>query len=1447
MKKLLFLLLFIPFLSVTECLSQDENRRSYSVSCSGTTKKGTICKNNTYCSNGLCFHHGGNCHNKKRLALVIGNSDYKHLSKLPNPVGDALLIAETLDSLGFEIMLETNIKTKRKFLNKIIEFGERRDSFDVGFIFYAGHGMQVDGKNYLLPTEDSLKTEEDVRQYSVGVETVMKYLTKRTGEVNVLILDACRDNPLENTRGGGVGGLAEIQAKGSLIAFSTTAGNVAKDGDGDHSIYCTSLVKNMFIEGIDMDQVFRNVRREVMEITGQGTVNYDQLTGGSFYLVESTFEKEFALIDSLVEIGENIHLSEAMELVGSILKSNPENQRVLLEKGDIYIELKDYEKALKEYNKAIKLYPNDPKCFNYRGYMYLHNTKEYEKAIADFDQCIAIDSAYTKGYSNRADVYYLLEDYQSALPDYTKAINLQKDNPYRYKSRAECYIKMEDYSHALMDLTSAIDLAPNDATYYVNRGNFYGDYKKESDLALKDYTTAIKISTNDYQTARALHNRALIYWAQEEHVLAIEGFTSAIDLAPNDVSFYIQRAELYLELEDYENALIGYNHLVDNDPQNVQYLLDRSDCLSEMKKFDLAINDLNKVLRIDSLSDKAYYKRSYINWAELERTDLGILDMSNAIKINPTDPIYFTFRAGMFQDLDSLDLVLPDLTKAIALDSNDAYTWWVRGNFYESIGDVDNAIKDRLKAIEVDSLYDFAYEDVIELYLELGDIDNAEYFHTRLITLFPENPFYYNNRADFYGTQENYDEALKDYATAIEISTDDWQTSRAINNSANIYWKEEKWELCIEEYTKAIAVSPLAVQYSNRGRVYQIIKDYDNAIIDMTKAIELGEKDPELYAYRAKCYIEMEKYTNALKDYDKAIDLAPENPLYLNNRADFYKQHQENYDEALKDYATVIEISTDDYSTARAINNRAMIYEVEEKWELAIEEYTEALTFLEHPIIYSQRASVYLELENYEKALADFTSAIDLDKENPERYDYRADCYIAMEDDTNALKDLDKAIDLAPENPDGYNNRGIFFHNQEKYDLALADFEFILKLDPTYAWAINNIARIYNEQEKHDLAIIEYTKAIELSVDDPLSYSNRGLSYRDNLEDYDKAIIDFTKAIELDKENPRRYDNRADCYIEMEDYNSALVDLSKAIDLAPDEAKWYAYRSDIYEYIKDKEKQLNDINTALDLDKEYSYAYELRGDFYVKEKDYDNAIADYLQAISFDSLSYSKSHLASCYLELEKYSKALQVLNEAIAIDSTYTSFYYYRLQCYILLGDTLKAFEDAETIISMDSLITTGYVSRGYLYRITNNNKKALDDLNHAVYLDTASSWAYNNRASYHMFIKEYELAELDYKKAISINDKDPEPYFYLSRIYKLQANTRFKALKYLNKSIDKLIIGDGTISSEDLMDDIELVTLYIERGQLYELLEAPEEMCEDYKKACDLGDCELFNKSCK
>ena len=195
----------------------------------------------------------------KRLALVIGNANYD-IGALKNPENDARLIAETLFSLNFDTILATNLETRSSFLDKIYEYGDRRDEYNVGLVFYAGHAVQIGGDNYLLPTKENYNLERDIRNNGVNVSNIMEYIENRSDEVNILILDACRDNPYETqwsgTRSISGNGLAEIPPPtGSLIAFSTTAGSTAPDGDGENSLYTLSLAKNM-MEDISLSESF---------------------------------------------------------------------------------------------------------------------------------------------------------------------------------------------------------------------------------------------------------------------------------------------------------------------------------------------------------------------------------------------------------------------------------------------------------------------------------------------------------------------------------------------------------------------------------------------------------------------------------------------------------------------------------------------------------------------------------------------------------------------------------------------------------------------------------------------------------------------------------------------------------------------------------------------------------------------------------------------------------------------------------------------------------------------------------------------------------------------------------------------------------------------------------------------------------------------------------------
>ena len=257
---------------------------------------------------------------EKRLALVIGNSNYEK-GELKNPVNDARLIASTLDSLDFDVILKENLATKRDMTSAIREFGTKRSEYDVAFIYYAGHGIQVDDENFLLPTKEVFEEEFDVMDYGVSVQNIMRYLKAQTNEVNILVLDACRDNPFESswnkTRSLKGKGLAKIPPPtGSLIAFSTDSGQTAPDGSGENSVYTSSLAKNILLENTSIDQVFRNVRSEVLLATNQlqRPVEATQLTGKAFYLnvpnkldlatrleAESKHEEAIAVYQKLIE------------------------------------------------------------------------------------------------------------------------------------------------------------------------------------------------------------------------------------------------------------------------------------------------------------------------------------------------------------------------------------------------------------------------------------------------------------------------------------------------------------------------------------------------------------------------------------------------------------------------------------------------------------------------------------------------------------------------------------------------------------------------------------------------------------------------------------------------------------------------------------------------------------------------------------------------------------------------------------------------------------------------------------------------------------------------------------------------------------------------------------------------------------------------------------------
>ncbi len=207
---------------------------------------------------------------EERTALVIGNSRYGD-SDLKNPVNDAQDIARKLRKLGFSVDLKVNTP-RREMETAIQDFGQELKKGGVGLFFYAGHAVQIKSENYLIPTGATIRSESDIRYEAVHAGRILSAMHSAKNGLNIVILDACRDNPFGSNYqtavyrsfNGKSRGLARMDApKGTLIAYSTSPGRVAADGEGRNSPYTDLLLQNMTIANIPVEQVFKRIRRSI--------------------------------------------------------------------------------------------------------------------------------------------------------------------------------------------------------------------------------------------------------------------------------------------------------------------------------------------------------------------------------------------------------------------------------------------------------------------------------------------------------------------------------------------------------------------------------------------------------------------------------------------------------------------------------------------------------------------------------------------------------------------------------------------------------------------------------------------------------------------------------------------------------------------------------------------------------------------------------------------------------------------------------------------------------------------------------------------------------------------------------------------------------------------------------------------------------------------------------
>ena len=302
---------------------------------------------------------------EQRIALVIGNSKYRNTVQLSNPVNDTKAIAQLLNSAGFEVISATDL-SHNQMIQAVQEFSGRvagRGPNTVAMVYYAGHGVQLAGENYLVPVDARISSEPDLINGSLRLVDVMATLEAIPSRMRIVILDACRNNPFPSLNDAGRG-LAIVDApKGSIVAYSTAPGTEALDGAGDHSPYAAAFLRLAHEKNMPIEQLFKRIRLDVGSSTdGQQTPWESSSLTSDFYFFGDT------AVAATRAPGPTKTVYTATDLPSR--SSRQAYDYVLAEN------------SVESYQEFIRLYPHDPMCDRIRALLgSLVQAKAWHNAV----------------------------------------------------------------------------------------------------------------------------------------------------------------------------------------------------------------------------------------------------------------------------------------------------------------------------------------------------------------------------------------------------------------------------------------------------------------------------------------------------------------------------------------------------------------------------------------------------------------------------------------------------------------------------------------------------------------------------------------------------------------------------------------------------------------------------------------------------------------------------------------------------------------------------------------------------------------------------------------------------------------------------------------------------------------------------------------------------------
>jgi tetratricopeptide (TPR) repeat protein len=686
-----------------------------------------------------------------------------------------------------------------------------------------------------------------------------------------------------------------------------------------------------------------------------------------------------------------------------------------------------------------------------------------------------------------------------------------------------------------------------------------------------------------------------------------------------------------------------------------------------------------------------------------------------------------------------------DLTQIINTcgDEQKEIALLMRGYIYRIEYKYDDAINDYTEAIKVNPDCATAHVFIGNIYRDKGMTEKAQTEHTKAEAIEP-------------GIMDNYNPF-------------DMPLSNIASGKGHDLLDKGDYDGAIEEYSKALEVEPdSAFLYAMRGWAYYLKNDYTNAISDCTKSVTYNPRPAAAYDTLGWCYYYTGDYKKSRENFDKALknDKWHRGSICGLGALDF---EEGKYDEAISYFEYALRVDPG-YGDAREWVIK--IYgksgkPLPDKYKSHIPDSDENPELYKNEKLLNRKADELFR-DNYVNDVLELCNkAIEINPENSSAYANRGRAYEKLGDYNKAFADCNKAKEIDPNNALIYAQLGAIYGGMGQSDNAIENFKKAVRLDPQNSRAHSGLAFTYDMLKQYDQAIIEINKAIAIESDYAGNYIKRG-KIHEHLNDFEGALSDYTLALKYDPENITTLKFRAAMNARTSRYDDALSDYARIIELAPDNPEVYRLRADHYKSRNMHDEAIADCNRAIKIDPDDPKSYFARGSIYRFSSGIENAVADYETVKKMDPDFAGIDWYIKDAKKYEKIRKDRLSLKEETSKGTADAGKYF---ELAKMLGQQAKwdeVLENLKKAVELDPDNTEYRLTLAQFYSSGGiDQNEAIKELNKVLALEPACAQAYFLRGQCYFYLNDKKSELNDYNKAIELEPDNAQYYYSRSGTY--------------------------------------------------------------------------------